>query len=137
MSSQTAHFPSNGGQQRQASQVPRGRLLNGNGSFSEGRRPRSSNPVAPAHSPSPPAMFVRALYNYAADDPTSLSFHQGDVIQVLTQLESGWWDGIVNGQRGWFPSNYCALVPNSDLNGDEHNGTQLEGPDEEIGRAHV
>ncbi|EGX53809.1 hypothetical protein AOL_s00004g468 [Orbilia oligospora ATCC 24927] len=131
MSSQTAHFPSNGGQQRQAAQVPRGRLLNGNGSFSEGRRPRSSNPVAPAHSPSPPAMFVRALYNYAADDPTSLSFHQGDVIQVLTQLESGWWDGIVNGQRGWFPSNYCALVPNSDLNGDENSGTQLEGADED------
>ncbi|EPS39237.1 hypothetical protein H072_7003 [Dactylellina haptotyla CBS 200.50] len=131
MPSQATHFPTNGGSQRQASQVPRGRLLNGNGSYGEGRRPRSSNPVAPAHSPSPPAMFVRALYNYAADDPTSLSFHQGDVIQVLTQLESGWWDGIVNGQRGWFPSNYCALVPNGDLNGDEHPGAHLEGHDDD------
>ncbi|KAF3903467.1 Endophilin-A3 [Dactylellina cionopaga] len=136
MSSQAAHFQTNGGPQRQAAQVPRGRLLsNGNGSgyaaAVEGRRPRSSNPVAPAHSPSPPAMFVRALYNYAADDPTSLSFHQGDVIQVLTQLESGWWDGIVNGQRGWFPSNYCALVPNGDLNGEEHTGSHLEGADDD------
>ncbi|KAK6350152.1 hypothetical protein TWF696_006396 [Orbilia brochopaga] len=135
MSSQPGHFPANGGSQRQAAQVPRGRLLNGSGSsssggFGEGRRPRSSHPTGPAHSPSPPAMFVRALYNYAADDPTSLSFHQGDVIQVLTQLESGWWDGIVNGQRGWFPSNYCALVPNSDLNGDEHGG-HLEGVDDD------
>jgi son of sevenless-like protein len=55
-------------------------------------------------------MYVRALYNYEADDQTSLSFRQGDVIQVINQLESGWWDGVIHGVRGWFPSNYCALV---------------------------
>ncbi|KAI4143694.1 MAG: hypothetical protein LQ340_006908 [Diploschistes diacapsis] len=59
----------------------------------------------------PPAMFVRALYDYEADDRTSLSFKQGDIIQVITQLESGWWDGIINDVRGWFPSNYCSVVP--------------------------
>lgn len=63
-------------------------------------------------------MYVRALYNYSTDDTTSLSFSQGDVIQVLKQLDSGWWDGIVHGQRGWFPSNYCALIsPNDYANG--------------------
>ncbi|KAI9828806.1 MAG: hypothetical protein M1832_001911 [Thelocarpon impressellum] len=56
-------------------------------------------------------MYVRALYDYEADDRTSLSFRRGDIIQVITQLESGWWDGFINGVRGWFPSNYCALVP--------------------------
>lgn len=58
----------------------------------------------------PGTMYVRALYDYDADDRTSLSFRQGDIIQVITQLESGWWDGIINGVRGWFPSNYCELV---------------------------
>lgn len=38
-------------------------------------------------------LFVRALYDYDADDLTSLSFRHGDLIQVITQLESGWWDG--------------------------------------------
>lgn len=28
------------------------------------------------------------------------------MIQVITQLESGWWEGVLNGVRGWFPSNY-------------------------------
>jgi len=56
------------------------------------------------------AMYVRALYDYDADDRTSLSFRQGDIIQVITQLESGWWDGVIHGVRGWFPSNYCAVV---------------------------
>lgn len=70
----------------------------------------------------PPPLYVRALYNYDADDRTSLSFRQGDIIQVLTQLESGWWDGVINDVRGWFPSNYCAV-----LNPDEP--TEL-GPEE-------
>lgn len=62
----------------------------------------------------PPALYVRALYNYEADDHTSLSFRQGDIIQVLTQLESGWWDGVINDVRGWFPSNYCTLMNDED-----------------------
>lgn len=62
----------------------------------------------------PGAMYVRALYDYEADDRTSLSFHEGDVIQVITQLESGWWDGVINGVRGWFPSNYCQIITSPD-----------------------
>ncbi|KAL7896090.1 ras guanine nucleotide exchange factor domain-containing protein [Trichoderma sp. SZMC 28014] len=62
----------------------------------------------------PGSMYVRALYDYEADDRTSLSFHEGDIIQVITQLESGWWDGVINGVRGWFPSNYCQAITSPD-----------------------
>ncbi|KAF8249688.1 ras GEF [Wilcoxina mikolae CBS 423.85] len=80
-------------------------------------------------------MYVRALYEYSTDDPTSLSFRAGDVIQVLKQLDSGWWDGIVNGQRGWFPSNYCILVPPGEQNGgllsdDSEDGDEDDSYDE-------
>ena len=75
----------------------------------------------------PGGMYVRALYDYDADDRTSLSFRQGDIIQVITQLESGWWDGVINGVRGWFPSNYCAVVPRpSDDGDDERNGGDMD-----------
>ncbi|KAG9201280.1 hypothetical protein G6514_005828 [Epicoccum nigrum] len=68
----------------------------------------------------PGGMYVKALYDYDADDRTSLSFRQGDIIQVITQLESGWWDGVINGVRGWFPSNYCTVVqrPSEQLDDD-------------------
>ncbi|KAK2762933.1 hypothetical protein FQN53_007415 [Emmonsiellopsis sp. PD_33] len=66
---------------------------------------------------SPPALYVRALYNYTADDHTSLSFRQGDIIQVLNQLDTGWWDGVMGDVRGWFPSNYCAVVSDPDAIG--------------------
>jgi son of sevenless-like protein len=53
---------------------------------------------------------VQAFYDYYPDDKVSLSFNEGDVIRVFGQLESGWWDGALNGVRGWFPSNYCQFV---------------------------
>lgn len=72
-------------------------------------------------------MHVRALYDYDADDRTSLSFHEGDIIQVITRLESGWWDGIINGVRGWFPSNYCQLITDpTQLPDDVHVDTDLD-----------
>ncbi|KAH8879875.1 ras GEF [Thozetella sp. PMI_491] len=80
----------------------------------------------------PGAMYVRALYDYEADDRTSLSFHEGDVIQVITQLESGWWDGVINGVRGWFPSNYCQIITSPDEIADAEGGVDLEQVEEEL-----
>lgn len=37
------------------------------------------------------------------------------MIQVLNQLETGWWDGVMGNIRGWFPSNYCAVIPVSEV----------------------
>ena len=92
-------------------------------------------------------LHVRTLYDYEADDGTSLSFRQGDIIQVVTQLETGWWYGIMNigtdsVARGWFPSNYCTIIPSIyDQSGDS--GTEgsdigdIEGSDGEPERQDV
>ncbi len=82
------------------------------GSEGSPSRNRSHTGGTNGHSGSmePPTMWVRALYDYTAEDRTSLSFRQGDKIKVMTQLASGWWDGYINGVRGWFPSNYCAVI---------------------------
>lgn len=37
---------------------------------------------------------VQALYAFRSNDPSSLSFNQDDVIDVLNKLPSGWWDGL-------------------------------------------
>jgi len=54
--------------------------------------------------------FCRALYEYDAQDPSALSFRRGDIIEILTQQPSGWWDGLLGDERGWFPSNYVVLI---------------------------
>ena len=61
------------------------------------------------------AVFCRALYDYQSRDASSLSFRKGDIIEVLTQLDSGWWDGLLHDERGWFPSNYVAPVSEEEL----------------------
>ncbi|GAA5898342.1 uncharacterized protein JCM6883_000995 [Sporobolomyces salmoneus] len=60
--------------------------------------------------------FVQALYAYTGADSSSLSFRQGDIIEVLSTLESGWWDGIhcETKVRGWFPSNYVQQISEED-----------------------
>ena len=78
------------------------------------RRAQSTGMNGQPSTAAAPNMYVRALYDYEADDRTSLSFRQGDTIQVITQLASGWWDGIINGVRGWFPSNYCQVISGPD-----------------------
>ena len=65
------------------------------------------------------ALCVRAMYDYedeTDDGRTYLSFYEGDIIQVPTRLESGLWDGHINGVRGWFSSNYVRVIKTSDDN---------------------
>ncbi|KAI0036552.1 ras guanine nucleotide exchange factor domain-containing protein [Vararia minispora EC-137] len=56
------------------------------------------------------AVFCRTLYDYQSNDDAFLSFHKGEIIEVMTRLESGWWDGVLGEERGWFPSNYVSLI---------------------------
>ncbi|KAI5284289.1 hypothetical protein KEM54_001455, partial [Ascosphaera aggregata] len=66
----------------------------------------------PSNHPVPPttALYVRALYDYESNSSSSISFRAGDLIRVLNRLDSGWWDGILDDVRGWFPSNYTVIV---------------------------
>ncbi|KAG9321967.1 hypothetical protein KVV02_002850 [Mortierella alpina] len=60
-------------------------------------------------------VLVRAMYDYESEDPTNLVFKKDDVIQVLAQLESGWWAGHCEGRQGWFPSNYVQVIGEDEL----------------------
>ncbi|KAJ6557299.1 ras guanine nucleotide exchange factor domain-containing protein [Mycena vulgaris] len=71
-------------------------------------------------------LFCRALYDYEAQDASALSFRQNDIIEVLTQQPSGWWDGLLGDERGWFPSNYVTVIS------DEEAELAFSGPEASI-----
>jgi hypothetical protein len=53
--------------------------------------------------------YVQAASDYVDPEAGRLSFRAGDVIEVVQQGEpAGWWEGSLNGQVGWFPSNFCS-----------------------------
>ncbi|KAG0330347.1 hypothetical protein BG000_011729, partial [Podila horticola] len=77
-------------------------------------------------------VFVRAMYDFDSDDSTNLTFKKDDVIQVLAQLESGWWAGHCQGRQGWFPSNYVQVVGEDELDSQDeadHDGEDVDGDD--------
>ncbi|KAJ7134752.1 ras guanine nucleotide exchange factor domain-containing protein [Mycena epipterygia] len=61
------------------------------------------------------AEYVLAMHDYAPQhqNATCLSFRAGQVIHVLNRDSSGWWDGELEGRRGWFPSNYVNVDVNA------------------------
>jgi hypothetical protein len=85
--------------------------------------PRNGTKTGPT-TPISPRYIVRAQFDFDASDPSALSFRSGDVIEVYTMLESGWWDGMLDGRRGWFPSNFVEEL-NEDDEGDEQEESSL------------
>ncbi|KAI0917354.1 hypothetical protein AcW1_007436 [Taiwanofungus camphoratus] len=61
-----------------------------------------------------PQEYVLAMHDFAPQhqNVTCLAFRAGQVIHVLNRDPSGWWDGELEGRRGWFPSNYVTSEVN-------------------------
>ncbi|XP_045472847.1 uncharacterized protein LOC123679336 [Harmonia axyridis] len=57
-------------------------------------------------------IVVQAIFSFKGTNNDELCFKKGDIITV-TQKDEGWWEGTLNGQTGWFPSNYveCTDAP--------------------------
>ncbi|XP_023023049.1 rho guanine nucleotide exchange factor 7 isoform X2 [Leptinotarsa decemlineata] len=63
-------------------------------------------------------LVVQAIYSYKRSNNDELCFKKGDIITV-TQKDDGWWEGTLNGETGWFPSNYvkeCKDAPKPIIN---------------------
>jgi len=50
--------------------------------------------------------WVRAMYDYNAEEPDELAFKEGAIIKLKYQDKSGWWTGELEGNTGLFPGNY-------------------------------
>ncbi|KAK2839761.1 hypothetical protein Q5P01_013501 [Channa striata] len=53
----------------------------------------------------------KALYNFTSKHDDELTLTEGDILEIYTKEENGWWFGELNGQRGHFPSNYVEELP--------------------------
>ncbi|KAH9256241.1 hypothetical protein BASA81_005462 [Batrachochytrium salamandrivorans] len=55
-------------------------------------------------------VFAKALYSFEGARSDNLPFKEGDIITVLKQDPSGWWQGsTLDGRIGIFPRNYVEL----------------------------
>jgi len=59
---------------------------------------------------------VRANFDFTAEAPNELSMKVGDIINVIKEIDEGWWQGEMadgSGRSGIFPQNYTTeITPN-------------------------
>jgi hypothetical protein len=79
-------------------------------SYGTGSDSRVGSSSAGAGGESESTFFARARYDHQHDNESYLRFRRGDIIKVLTRLDSGWWDGLLKDKRGRFPSNYVTVI---------------------------
>ncbi|XP_060704488.1 abl interactor 1-like isoform X2 [Hemiscyllium ocellatum] len=53
---------------------------------------------------------VVALYAYDKQSGDDLTFQEGEIIYVTAKSENGWYEGVINGATGFFPSNYVQCL---------------------------
>ncbi|XP_047528519.1 SH3 domain-containing kinase-binding protein 1-like isoform X2 [Vanessa atalanta] len=52
----------------------------------------------------------RAVFSYQPANPDELPLCVGDVLEVLGEVEEGWWQGRRAGRSGVFPSNFVVML---------------------------
>uniref|UniRef100_A0A3Q2Q990 SH3 domain-containing kinase-binding protein 1 n=1 Tax=Fundulus heteroclitus TaxID=8078 RepID=A0A3Q2Q990_FUNHE len=52
----------------------------------------------------------KASFSYAPQHEDELELKVGDVIEIITEVEEGWWEGVLNGKIGMFPSNFTKEI---------------------------
>uniref|UniRef100_A0A8C6SZ86 Osteoclast-stimulating factor 1 n=1 Tax=Neogobius melanostomus TaxID=47308 RepID=A0A8C6SZ86_9GOBI len=56
----------------------------------------------------------KAIYDFTPEREDELSFKLGDLLNIYTKKENGWWFGELNGHKGHFPATYVVEVPTDD-----------------------
>lgn len=48
----------------------------------------------------------QVAFSYLPQNDDELELKVGDIIEVVGEVEEGWWEGVLNGKTGMFPSNF-------------------------------
>ncbi|XP_021167222.2 CD2-associated protein isoform X7 [Fundulus heteroclitus] len=63
-------------------------------------------PIPPAASKKPKKRQCKVLFDYKPENEDELELKVGDVVEIIEEVEEGWWNGSFNGKSGLFPSNF-------------------------------
>uniref|UniRef100_A0A8C0K7E8 SH3 domain containing 21 n=1 Tax=Canis lupus dingo TaxID=286419 RepID=A0A8C0K7E8_CANLU len=60
--------------------------------------------------PRGPQRWCKVSFSYSPEQADELQLQAGEIVEVIKEIEDGWWLGKKNGQLGAFPSNFVELL---------------------------
>ncbi|KAI5106347.1 SH3 domain-containing protein 21 isoform X2, partial [Silurus meridionalis] len=55
----------------------------------------------------------QVMFDYTANSEDELELKKGDIVAIINKAceDEGWWEGELNGRRGFFPDNFVMIIP--------------------------
>ncbi|XP_077882046.1 SH3 domain-containing protein 21 isoform X3 [Ictidomys tridecemlineatus] len=78
----------------------------------ETRRPRCARSQGHPAKSRGPQRWCKVNFNYSPEQADELKLQAGEIVEMIKEIEDGWWLGKKNGQLGAFPSNFVELLDN-------------------------
>uniref|UniRef100_A0A8C9DHI9 SH3 domain containing 21 n=1 Tax=Prolemur simus TaxID=1328070 RepID=A0A8C9DHI9_PROSS len=76
----------------------------------EAQRPRCARRLGHPAKSRGPQRWCKVNFNYSPEQTDELKLQAGEIVEVIKEIEDGWWLGKKNGQLGAFPSNFVELL---------------------------
>ncbi|XP_047385953.1 SH3 domain-containing protein 21 isoform X2 [Sciurus carolinensis] len=76
----------------------------------EARRPRCARSRGHPAKSRGPQRWCKVNFNYSPKQADELKLQAGEIVEMIKEIEDGWWLGTKNGQLGAFPSNFVELL---------------------------